>query len=565
MKFDLLKQKPFNLDETQINWVRATFNRMSEEDKIGHLFCLCLSDGTQEELNQIKSVCKPGGVMYRPFTINTAIQTTKLLKENFDIPMLIAANLEKGGNGIVAEGTMLGSPTEIAATDDVTFARRLGTICGREGGAVGANWAFAPIIDIDYNFRNPITNTRTFGTDPARVREFGKAYMEEIQSLGFAACIKHFPGDGRDERDQHLVTSINDLSCEEWDQTYGAAYQASIDAGAMTVMVGHIMHPSYEKKLRPSLNDEELMPATLSPALMQGLLRGKLGFNGLIVTDACTMAGFTIPMEREKAVPYTIAAGADMFLFSRNLEEDYNYMVQGVKSGVITSERLDEAVMRILGLKAALNLQTKEPPALQDAKRLIGCAEHRQWARECADRAVTLVKEEKGVLPFTPDKYKKVLYMPIESEQGISYSVKGGVCDHFKAMLEAEGFLVDTFVPLQGFEGLAQKGSDITDHYDAIVYMANMSTKSNQTTVRIEWAQPMGANCPHFIQNMPTVFISVENPYHLLDVPRVKTFINGYSSTDETLQAILNKLVGRDSFVGKAPHDPFCGKWDTRL
>ena len=173
-----------------------------------------------------------------------------ILQQNTEIPLLIAANLERGGNGIATDGTQLGYPLQLAATDKVETAKRLGTICGREGAAVGGNWAFAPIIDIDYNWRNPITNLRTFGSCPERVREFGKAYVQAVQAEGVAAAIKHFPGDGRDERDQHLVTSINDFSCEEWDAASGAAYKACIDAGAMTVMVGHIMQPAYSCNCR---------------------------------------------------------------------------------------------------------------------------------------------------------------------------------------------------------------------------------------------------------------------------------------------------------------------------
>ena len=564
--FEKIKKKPFNLSETDVQWVKDTWSKLSEKEKIGQLFCLCAVQGTEEEVVDILKVCKPGGIMYRPFTTEQAVEFTSILDKYMDIPMLIAANLEKGGNGIVSEGTMLGSPTEIAATDDVETAKRLGTLCGREGSAVGANWAFAPIIDIDYNFRNPITNTRTFGSNPDRVRAFGKAYVEAVQSLGVAASIKHFPGDGRDERDQHLVTSINDFSVEEWDETYGKVYKESIDAGALTVMIGHIMQPTYTKLLNPTIKDEDIMPATLSPELMQGLLREKLGFNGLITTDACSMAGFTIPMSREKAVPYCIAAGADVFLFAKNLQEDFDFMCKGVEEGVITKERLDEAVVRILALKAALNLNKERVlPTMESAMKVVGCAEHKQWAKECADKAVTLVKEEKGVLPLTPVKYKRILYMPIEAEQGVGYSVKAGVCEHFKEMLAAEGFDVDTFVPSLGMEGRAARYNEYIEKYDAIIYCANMATKSNQTTVRIEWAQPMGANCPHYIQDIPTIFISVENPYHLLDIPRVKTFINGYSSTDDTLTAILDKLVGRSKFKGTNPIDPFCGKWDARL
>lgn len=394
----------------------------------------------------------------------------------------------------------------------------------------------------------------------------GEAYVRAVQSCGVAASIKHFPGDGCDERDQHLVTSINNKSVEEWDATYGTVYQAGIDAGALTVMVGHIMQPAYSRKLRPWIKDADILPASLSEELMIDLLRCKLGFNGLIVTDATTMAGFTIPMPRSKAVPYSIAAGSDMFLFTRNLEEDYGFMLEGARSGVISPDRLDEAVMRILGLKAALNLHTaKAKPTLETARLVVGCDEHRALSRECADKAITLVKEEEGVLPLTPERYRKILYCPIEAAAGVAYSVRVGACDIIRDKLIAEGFEVDTFVPKNIFEGQTEKTSDVVGVYDAIIYAANLSTKSNQTTVRIEWAQPMGANCPHYLASIPTIFISVENPYHLIDIPRVRTFINCYSSNDNVLDALMEKLLGRSGFKGKSPVDAFCGMWDTHL
>ncbi len=132
-------------------------------------------------------------------------------------------------------------------------------------------------------------------------------------------------------------------------------------------------------------------------------------------------------------------------------------------------------------------------------------------------------------------------------------------------MLEAEGFKVDRFDPSKGMEGLMQASSEITDNYDLILYLASLDTKSNQTVVRIEWAMPMGANVPIYLTSVPTVFISLENPYHLLDVPRVKTYINTYSSNDVTLKKLMDKLMGRSVFKGISPVDPFCGKWDTRL
>lgn len=565
-----LREKPFYLNEEEIKWVESTLAGMSEEEKLGQLFCLIAYSDDHDYLKNLAQKYKPGGLMCRPMPAREVVNTVQLLQENSVIPMLISANLEKGSNGIVEEGTFIGSQMQVAATDDDEMAYKLGVVCGSEGSAVGANWSFAPIIDIDYNFRNPITNTRTLGSDPDRVRRMGVQYVKGVQEYGVAASIKHFPGDGMDERDQHLVASINSMSCEDWDKTYGAAYRACIDAGAMTVMVGHILQPAYTKKLNPEIQDKDILPATLSYELVTKLLKEQLGFNGLVVTDASTMAGMLIPMSREKAVPQAIAAGCDMFLFTKNLDEDYEYMKKGIRDGIITEERLSDALRRILATKAALKLPKKKEegtlaPSYEEAEAKVGTQQHKAWAAECADKAITLVKEEQGVLPISPKKYKKVLFYDIESQQGVAYSVRAGVAEKVKNMLAAEGFDIDVFQPTPGFEGLARRYGEIPEQYDLIIYLANMATKSNQTTVRIEWAQPMGANVPVYMEVIPTIFISVENPYHLIDVPRVKTYINTYSSNDHVLEALINKLVGRSEFKGVSPVDAFCGMWDTRL
>lgn len=563
-----LKLKPFYLSDEDIKWVEDTLSGMSQDEKIAQLFCLIAYNSEQDFLLNLAKNVQPGGVMCRPMPAEDTRLSIETLQKNSKIPMLIAANLERGGNGVMQEGTSLGSPLAVAATNDYEMATKLGTVCGREGSAIGVNWSFAPIIDIDYNFRNPITNVRTFGSNPELVTHMGVNYVKSVQNEGVAASIKHFPGDGVDERDQHLVTSINSLSCEDWDATFGEAYKACIDAGALTVMIGHIMQPAYSRKLTPGIKDEDIMPASLAPELTTTLLKEKLGFNGLVVTDATTMAGMTIPMARERAVPLTIAAGCDMFLFTKNMEEDFSYMKKGIEDGIITQERLHDALTKILALKAALKLHKKQVdgtylPNLDKAFQYKD--EHKKWAAECADKAITLVKEEEGVLPITPSKYKRVLLYPIESEAGFAYSVRVGAVDLFKEALIKEGFNVDVFEPIQGFEGMMTPVKSMTDNYDLMLYIANMGTRSNQTSIRIEWQLPMGANVPAFMETIPTIFVSVENPYHLLDVPRVKTFINTYASTDVMLDSLMDKLTGRSTFKGTSPVDAFCGMWDTRL
>lgn len=562
--YESFKRKPFNLTDEDVKWVDDTLCGLTKEEKAGQLFCTIVRTGTEEDMILQKELFQPGGMMYRPLSVEEAVSYTNALKKYFKVPILIAANLEKGGDGIVYEGTHLGSPMAIAATDDVENAHRLGMLCGAQSRAVGGNWAFAPIIDIDYNWRNPITNTRTFGSDPKRVAEMGAAYVKGVQSGGVAASIKHFPGDGMDERDQHLVVSVNSASVDEWDATYGEAYKAGIDAGAMTVMVGHFVHPEYSRTLRPGIRDEDIMPATLAPEIMGDLLRGKLGFNGLVVTDATTMNGFTSMMSRSKAVPYSIAAGADMFLFCKNTEEDFGFMMAGINDGVITPQRLDEAVARILALKAALGLHKENKSyTVQEARTVLHNPVYKDWVKEIADKAVTLVKEQPGVLPLNTAKNKVLLY-PIKPDAPSFFGGRTNACERFKELLEAEGFDVTVFEPENLFEGKTKKAAEF-EAYDYMIYIAAMSTKSNQTVVRIEWKQPMGADCPAYIANVPTIFVSVENPYHLIDVPRVKTFINAYDSSDEMLEAIVDKLMGRSKFKGVSPVDAFCGCWDTHL
>ncbi len=561
-----LKAKPFYLSDEDITWVETTLAGMTDDQKIGQLFCLIAYVSDEGYLKHMAVDVKPGGLMCRVMPAHEIVDTVRVLQTQAKIPMLIAANFEKGGNGITDEGTSLGSPMLIAATDDDENAYRLGVLCGREGAALGANWAFAPIIDIDYNFRNPITNTRTFGSDPERVARMGAQYVRGVQANGLAASIKHFPGDGVDERDQHLVTSINSLSCDEWDATFGQVYQTCIDAGALTVMAGHIMQPAYSRKLRPGIADKDILPASLAPELINDLLRGQLGFNGLVITDATAMAGMGIPMPRSQAVPQAIAAGCDMFLFTRNLEEDFAYMKQGVADGVITPERLHDALTRILGLKAALKLHKKPlTPTLDDATKVVGSAEHQAWARAIADQGITLVKDTVNLLPISPITHQRVLLFDLQNDESYFGGAKTPALDIFTRLLRAEGLAVDRFDPSRGMEGLMQPSTAVAGKYDLIIYLAQLATKSNQTVVRIEWSMPMGANVPIYMTSVPTLFISVENPYHLLDVPRVPTYINTYSPSEPTLTALVDKLLGRSPFRGVSPVDAFCGLWDARL
>lgn len=559
-----LTAKPFYLDHADIVWVEETLNAMTLKEKVGHLFCPIGLSAEQADLQALLDEFKPAGIMFRPGDAEEVQQVHQYLQQNSKVPMLIAANLESGGNGAVAEGTEFGSQMQVGATADPEMAAKLGAVVADEGRAVGCNWAFAPVIDLDYNVHNPITNTRTYGSDPELVGAMGKAYVEAVQARGMATSIKHFPGDGVDYRDQHLVLSVNTLKPQQWDETFGQVYQQSIDAGALTVMAGHIALPEYSKVLNPELSDQDIMPASLAPELLNDLLRGKLNFNGMIVSDATSMVGFTVMMKREQAVPLTIAAGCDLFLFNKDLKEDFGYMLKGIDTGLLSMARVDEAIIRTLATKAALGLHKRDLAAELDLS-LIGCDAHKQMAIECADKAVTLVKNNQDILPLSFEQHRRVLLIGLGDEADM-FGHQTGTVEKVQNQLEAEGFKVTLYDTSQfTMRDMMQPVEEFIADYDVVVYAAQFKTASNKTTLRINWARPMGIDAPWFSQEIPTVFISFGNPYHLMDVPRVPTYINAYTANDITIQAVVNKLLGRSEFKGHSPVDAFVGQWDTRL
>lgn len=560
-----LQANPFFLTAEQESFVYQTVNNMTIAEKIGQLFCLHGDYKDFDELAQVITHYQPGAMMYRPGDSKQIQDIHRFIQQTSRLPLLLAANLESGGDGIGNDGTFYGRAIQVAAAEDNKHAYRLGKISGKEGAAVGCNWSFAPVVDINMNYSNPITNVRTFGSDPKRVKDLALEYIKGCQEEDVAVSIKHFPGDGVDDRDQHLVTSVNSLSTSEWDETYGMVYRELIEAGAKTVMAGHIMQPAYTRFFNPSIKDEEIMPGSLSPELLQNLLREKLGFNGLIVTDATNMAGFASKGMRKDLLAQAINAGCDMLLFTRDLPEDYQAIQSAVSQQVISAERLDEAVTRILATKASLKLfdKTELVPQAEQLQTLRS-EQHRQWAYELSDESITLVKDTQALLPLSLEKHQRVLLFVLGDV--VSSSGKPPVSQAFVAELEKEGFLVERFdKKTMGSFFFSGSVEELKQRYDSVLYFANIKTASNQTTVRINWLPPMGLDVTWFVQELPTAFISTANPYHLQDVPMIKTYINAYTANEFNPTEIVKKLVGKSTFKGVSPIDPFCGYWDARL
>lgn len=558
---------PFHLDGAAQEWVRATRDGMTREQKVGQLFFLMANDpaGVDRDI----AVAEPGGFMRRAVPVDEAVDLNRYLHEACAVPPLIAGNLENGADGASFMATQVGTPLQAAATGDDSSAYRMGEVAAVEGRALGVTWDFAPIIDIQVNPRNPIVLNRAFGSDADRVRRMGVEFVRGLQDHGVAASIKHWPGDGVDDRDQHLVTSVNTLGVDEWEATFGAAYRASIDAGALSVMAAHIALPAYSRALRPGIADEDIMPASLAPELTTELLRERMGFNGVVITDASLMGGMLMRMPRRDLVPAAIAAGCDMFLFTPDYAADFRHMLRGLESGVFNEARLDEAVTRVLALKAALGLHVPAAPVeLVPGLEGIDVAKHRAWAREQADAAVTLVKDkEAGLLPLDAERHRRVLV----------YSLRGllsftGPAEAFRDALNARGFEAtlfedgppgSTMFKRVGVDG-GVNGADLLDNYDAVIYVADVQPRSNETVARIDWAMFTAGNLPRHITELPTLFVSLGSPYHLQDVPFIRTYVNAYAANTETVEAVVAKLTGESEFRGVSPVDPFMGYEDAR-
>lgn len=592
-----MKAKPFYLDDEACQWVEDTIAGMSTEEKIGQLF---FNMGTSREEDYLKMTVEKyhiGGIRYNPAKGEEVHEQNRILQENSKIPLIIACNTENGGNGACTDGTMIAPQTKIGATRDKKYAYELGRISNKEAASVGCNLSFAPVSDILYNWENPVIGLRTYGNDVEQVCEMTKAYLDGAHTNeGFCCAAKHFPGDGLDFRDQHVANSINTMTCEEWDASFGKVYGNLIENGLEAIMAGHIMQPAYTRYFNPDIKDEDIQPATLSPELIEGLLRKKLGFNGMVLTDASHMVGLTCRMKRSEMLPRTIAAGVDMFLFFNEMDEDFNSMMEGYRSGVITEERLSDALHRILALKARMGLHKKAKTEIVPPKtvmeQLIGCEEHKAVAKEISDKAITLVKyRDEDVFPVIPERYKRIMIVSVNglSAGGVGAMMskymgggKKSPAERLRDKLTEKGF--DAFIYESPLDALAKRAA-AGEKVDINMYFAGKTEikefRENQdliiTLVDIAGGfQPVarpgfgmskgGGEIPWYVHELPVVVVGCGQPFVLADIPQARTYINTYDSDDQTLDALVEKLMtGKEAFKGEDPVDSFCGMWDTRL
>lgn len=549
MTLDLshLTRPPFSLDAPALNWVQNTFCSLTDAERVGQVFNL-LSRGAEPGEVELFRQLAPGGIT-RFFNADAATERARLeaLQAGARVPLLVSADLE-GSRMSLPFGTQVPNPLALAAIDDLAVTRDVSAIMAAEARAVGINWSFTPVLDINAERRSAIVATRGFGSDPDRIARHALTQIRVFQDHGLAATAKHWPGEGHDARDQHLVTTINPLPMDEWDATHGRLYRAAIEAGVLSVMSAHIALPSFAAE-HGVTGVNLYRPASLSALLNVTLLRERLGFNGLIVSDASEMAGLTAFMDATAGKVELLRAGNDMILFSGDPVRHFAAVLDAVQDGVIPSARLAEAVTRVLGLKAALGLHRRDPlppfPPRQDARMA-----------EILRRAPVLEKDVAGLLPISPDSHRRVLV------------VSPGIVEP----------LWNTNLPVQFPELLAQKGFDVTVHpvgqplpvqdHDLVIYVLAEETLLTRGRIFLDWAKLGGGmrgamqRCWH---DVPTLMISFGYPYYLYDAPRVPTYINAFATMDAMQQAVVDLLTGPGPWNRNSPVDVFADAPDARF
>ena len=588
-----LRAKPYYLNDEDIAWVESTIASMTPEEKVGQLFWQLTSSNKEEYLQELMEKYHLGGCRYNGMPGQFVLNQNRIFQKYAKVPVFIACNPEKGGDGVCVDGTSVAHQVKIGATGKTEYAQAMGRVSGAQIKATGCNMAFAPVVDITYNWECEEVLLRAYGNDPKLVASMGKAYMDGLhETEGVFCCAKHFPGNGQDYRDAHISNNVNHFTHDKWMETYGHVYKTLIDGGLDAIMGGHILMPEYMAEINPDINADTIMPGTLCKEIMTDLLRGELGFNGMVVTDASHMVGMTNRMKRVDMLPAAINAGCDMFLFFNDPAEDFATMLNAYNTGIISEERMVEALTRILGLKASRGMHRMTREQLCGTDEELSAAlqnpEFKAIAPQVSKDALTLVKyKDEGVLPITPEKYKRIMLVNIrgaETPMGKLMAIAMGGAgakkrpvDKFCDKLNEKGF--EAFVyesPLDKMIKQVEAGGKM----DLNLYFAGKNAiadfVSGQDLVisffDVAGGHPTfglskgGGEIPWYVHELPVIGVSVNKPTMLADAPMLRTYINAYDSNEHTLDALVEALMeGPEAFKGTDPIDSYCGMFDTHM
>ncbi len=517
---------------------------MSLDDKIGQMLCFDLSGiiknkeyGTVEEIGKRTKA----GSFFTAFLSEEEIRRAKdILSEYSCVPVMVAADVEFGPGSVFKDVESLPWPMAWGACDDEELIERAHVVSSEFCRKRGIHWSFSPIVDINMNMDNPATNIRAISDSPKQVAKIGAAAVRGMQKNGImVAGCKHFPGDGVDSRNQHFCTSVNSLSKKEWMDTFGYVYKELIREGVSSIMVGHISLPAYDEKLNDWVG---YPPGSISYNLQTKLLKGELGFEGCIVSDAMSMVGVNAAVHPDKVAVEFVKAGGDMILFP-NIEY-FDQVKEAVLNGEISMDRIDDAVKRVLGLKEKARLFENQEDI---EKELCDDYDIAELADEIANKSITLVRNYGNPLPLDIKPGDKVIMVNIQMPgivPAISYSM-----DTMKEELEKRGIVVKSYVN--------PSRQDLNEDFDSsVAILVNIKISCRDYiggTLRIMWEHISSLWRGSLLRHHNCIFASFGDPYKLYDYPYVQNYINVYSATPSSQRAYVRAILGEIPFEGKNP------------
>ncbi|MER5476776.1 glycoside hydrolase family 3 protein [Streptomyces sp. NPDC002734] len=451
------------------------------------------------------------------------------------VPSLISIDQEHGANVRIGSGaTQLPGAMALGAGGSASDARTAGYISGAELAALGIHQNFAPVADVNVNPANPIINVRSFGADPREVGRMVAAQVTGYRRAGVVACAKHFPGHGDTGEDSHTGLPVITHSREEWERVDAPPFRAAIAAGVDSIMTAHLQVPA----LDPS-ND----PATLSPAILRGVLRGELGFDGVIVTDALNMRGVRTKYGDDRVPVLALKAGADQLLFPPDIDVAYNGVLAAVRAGEITEERLDESVRRVLRLKDKAGLLDGSPyVSPKEVDRVVGARAHRLAAARIAERTTTLLVNDDRALPLRRTQRKLLV---VGASPAFPTDATRTTVPELAKAFEELGY---------GTTQLATGRTPDTAKIDEAVAAARGRDAVVVTTDNVGATSAQRTLVARLLATgVPVVHLAVRNPYDIAHLGDVPASLASYCWTEVELRAAARVIAGRVEPRGTLP------------
>jgi beta-N-acetylhexosaminidase len=565
---------PVHLDHKGERWAESTLRHMTLEEKIGQMIMIWVHvqymNGQSPEYQKLTdaihtyhlggfgvSVAVDGGLLQKGDPMEAAYLTNSLQKQS-KYPLLMAADFERGASMRLIGPTDFPAAMAFGATGDPALARQFGQVSALEARAIGIHWNWFPDADVNSNPANPIINTRSFGEDPAQVSTMVTAYIQGARGAGLLTTAKHFPGHGDTDTDSHLALARVTGNSDRLNSLELVPFRAAISAGVDSVMIGHLVVPAVES--------DPNKPASVSGSVITGLLKDKLGFKGLVVTDGMDMNGLvstfsgTRPQISAEESIAAVLAGDDMLILPPDLDGAYHGLIDAVHQGKISQQRIDESVLKILRMKASVGLNTNRLVSLDEAAKSIAAPESVTLAQTVADRAITLAKDSANLVPlkFTgaEDKGKGLTAIIFTDSPRGSDGARAFTAELRQRAPEATILAVDNvnakFISDSVIEAVKQA--------DRVVILAEAVPSGGRTragnatgSAGLDTAPAELLTSIAKTAGNKTIFTAFGNPYTGVNVPGIETYICTFSNVPTSARALVHALFAEIPISGHLP------------